>query len=105
MTTQAESRLSRKIMTEIRLHGHFCWKNHGGPTMMAGLPDIIVCVGGRFLGLETKVPAKRDDVSERQLYVHEQIRLSGGWAYVVCSPLEALEVIDEVLNQSVREEH
>ncbi len=93
MTTQAESRLSRKIMKEIRAAGHFCFKVHGGPTMVAGLPDIIACVDGHFYGLETKMPDKRDNVSERQAYVHEEIRKSHGHVAVVCSPQEALDFI------------
>ena len=66
---------------------------------MAGLPDIIVCARGMFIGLETKNPESRDNVSPRQRYVHTQIEAAGGAAYVVCSPAEALQVIREVLGE------
>jgi Holliday junction resolvase len=59
--SQAESNLSRKIMAALRAHGYFCFKVHGGPTMMAGLPDIIVCAQGLFIGLETKMPQTRNE--------------------------------------------
>jgi Holliday junction resolvase len=93
MTTQPESRLSRKIMDKLREQGIFCFKIHGGPTMMAGLPDIIACVDGRFYGLETKMPQQRDNISVRQQYVHDQIRQAHGLVAVVCSPQEALDFI------------
>lgn len=98
LTQQGEAKLSRKIMNEIRAKGYFCFKVHGGPTMMAGLPDIIVCADGYYIGLETKLPSKRKDTSPRQDYVHELIRQAGGTAVVVCSAVEALRVIDQVLN-------
>jgi hypothetical protein len=95
--TQPESKLSRKIMKELRLHGYFCFKIHGGPTMMAGLPDIIVCAEGRFIGLETKMPDDRNNTSVVQDLVHDRIRDSGGVAKVVCSPHEALRVVRRAL--------
>ena len=96
MTTQVESRLSRNIMRDLRATGVFCFKVHGGPTMMAGLPDIIACVDGYFVGFETKMPDERDNVSVRQTYVHTQIREAQGVAIVVCSPQEALKIIQEI---------
>lgn len=93
MATQAESRLSRKIMTEMRINGIFCFKVHGSALMMAGLPDIICCVDGIFLGLETKMPGHRKNTSARQDYVHSLIEASDGLVYVVTSVQEALDAV------------
>lgn len=93
MGSQPESRLSRQIMTALRLEGYFCFKVHGSETMMAGLPDIVVCARGHFIGLETKMPQKRSNTSARQDFVHQQIRDSGGKVEVVCSVSEALEAV------------
>lgn len=93
MGSQRESQLSRKIMQALRAEGYFCFKVHGGPTMMAGLPDIIVCARGFFIGLETKLPETRHNTSPRQEHVHRQIQAADGVAQVVCSAREALEVI------------
>lgn len=95
--SQPESKLSRDIMKELRLHGWFCFKVHGSEFMMAGLPDIIVCAEGYFLGLETKMPDKRGNTSMRQDYVHGQIRNADGVAEVVCSAAEAVNVIEQAL--------
>lgn len=91
--SQPEAKLSRRIMDAIRGEGYFCFKVHGSEHMMAGLPDIIVCADGQFLGLETKLPTTRNNVSPRQAYVHSLIQNAGGVAIVVCSPQEALEAI------------
>ena len=95
--TQPEAKLSRKIMDRVRLEGYFCFKVHGSEYMMAGLPDIIVCANGLFIGLETKLPTTRGNVSPRQAYVHSLIENANGVARVVCSPDEAIQVIEEVL--------
>ena len=94
---QRESLLSRKIMTALRLEGYFCFKVHGTEHMMAGLPDIIVCAEGFFIGLETKLPETRSNTSARQEYVHELIHDAGGVATVVTSVDEALSVVKATL--------
>ena len=94
---QPEARLSRRIMDALRLEGYFCFKVHGSEYMLAGLPDIIVCADGRFVGLETKMPESRGNVSPRQAYVHTQIEHAGGAVKVVCSPQEALDVVSRAL--------
>lgn len=95
--SQPESKLSRKIMDRLRLEGYFCFKVHGSEFMMAGLPDLIVCADGRFIGLETKLPSTRGNVSPRQAYVHSLIENANGVARVVCSPQEAIDVVQEAL--------
>lgn len=95
---QAESKLSREIMKALRIEGIFCFKVHGSEHMMAGLPDIIACVEGQFLGLETKVPGKASNTSPRQDFVHGQIREAGGTAVVVTSVAEALAAARSVVD-------
>lgn len=99
---QPESRLSRKIMTAIRAEGHFCFKVHGSEYMMAGLPDIIVCANGLFIGLETKMPGEEDDVSPKQVIVHEHIKDARGVAVVVSSVPQALDAINDALKRNKR---
>ena len=86
-------------MAALKAKGWFCFKVHGSEYMMAGLPDIICCAEGLFIGLETKHPESRDDTSVRQDYVHSLIREAGGTAQVVTSPREAVQIV----NQAIRE--
>jgi hypothetical protein len=96
MTQQREARISSAIMEKLRLNGIFCFKVHGSALMMNGLPDIIACVDGMFIGLETKLPEKRKNVSAVQRLVHNDIMKSGGFVAVVCGASEALAVINGV---------
>jgi hypothetical protein len=83
MTTQPESRLSRQIMDALRSRGAFVWKNHGGPTMMAGLPDIAGSYLGRFIAIETKMPGGGQPTPVQRLRA-EQIRAAGGAVLSPC---------------------
>jgi Holliday junction resolvase len=92
--SQRESRLSRKIQDALRNRGVFCFKVHGSPNMMAGLPDIIACVDGKFVGFEVKHEETRETVSVRQQFVHDKIRQASGKVYVVCSVDETMTIVD-----------
>lgn len=87
-------------MTALRARGWFCFKVHGSEMMMAGLPDVIVCAEGLFIGLETKMPSKHTDTSARQDYVHELIRNAHGVATVVTSVNHAIQVVEQVLSNA-----
>lgn len=90
---QRESRLSRDIMTQLRLNGAFCFKVWGSEHMMAGLPDIIGCYKGRFFAFETKTPDKRSNTSLVQERIMQKIRTAGGHAQVVCTITEAVDAM------------
>lgn len=94
---QRESKRSREIMEALRSEGWFCFKVHGNEYTMAGLPDVIVCAEGRFIGLETKEPEKFGNTSARQDFIHEQIRSAGGHAQVVLTPRAAVAAVRNVL--------
>jgi Holliday junction resolvase len=93
--TQPEARLQRRIQAELKLQGWFVFKVHGSEFMMAGLPDLIVCAEGLFIGLEVKMPGEQP--SNIQTHVHGKIRSAGGAAYVVYTPQQALDAVFETL--------
>jgi hypothetical protein len=105
MGTQPESKLSREIMAALRARGIWCFKVHGGPFTMAGVPDIIACVPvrccespvavGIFVGFETKTPTG-DDPSPIQVRVHEKIRAACGQVYVPRSVSDAVRFIESI---------
>lgn len=98
--TQRESKLSAKIQRALRQeHGGaiFIFKVWGNEMMMAGLPDIVGCYRGHFFAFETKMPESRDNVSPRQVYVHELIHAAGGRVQVVCSVREAEAALQRML--------
>lgn len=92
--SQPEARLQRKIQAALKSRGAWCFKIHGGPTMMAGLPDLIMCYRGQFIGLEVKMP--EGVVSAIQKRRIQEIRDAGGSAYVVRSVASAVRVLERV---------
>jgi hypothetical protein len=50
-----ESEIVDKIKTYLKgVDGLFCFKEHGGIYGASGIPDIICCYKGRFIGFEVK---------------------------------------------------
>lgn len=103
MSGQPESKLSRQIMSALRARGIWCFKVHGGPFTMAGVPDIIACVPvqadpppmppiGIFVGFETKTPTGGNP-SPIQARQHDKIRAACGHVYVPRSVEDAVAAI------------
>ena len=69
----------------------FFWKEHGGPYGTSGVPDIICCYKGRFLGLEVKLPGGR--LTELQKRAIQKINDAGGIACRVDSVEQVQNVI------------
>lgn len=112
MSTQPESRLSRAIMAALRARGIWCMKIHGGPTMMAGAPDIVACVPvttfeghdnfsttviettrGIFVGFETKTPTGGNPTPV-QKHQHNKIRSACGYVFVPRSVEDAVAAVE-----------
>ena len=72
----------------------FFWKEHGGPYGVSGVPDIICCYKGRFLGLECKLPGGR--LTKLQKRTIEKINRAGGVACRVESVEDVKRVIERV---------
>lgn len=72
----------------------FFWKEHGGPYGTSGVPDIICCYKGRFLGLEVKLPSGK--LTELQKRAIEKINRAGGIAFRVESVDDVKAVIARV---------
>ena len=92
--TQLEAPITKKIMKTLKEMGAFRYKTHGAIDQQRGLPDIICCYKGRFIGLEVKRPGR--DATELQAFTIKQIRLAGGIAGVVHSVEEAVTLLQTV---------
>jgi hypothetical protein len=55
-----------------------------------GIPDFIVCANGTFLGIETKAPGKRANVTALQNAQGQLIQQAGGAWMVVADPEDFL---------------
>lgn len=94
---QRESRLSRSIRQALEADGYFCFKVHGSEMMRAGLPDLIVCAMGMFIGLEVKNPGQKHKIKEQQERVAAEIVAAGGRCGLVSSVGEARLYVRQAL--------
>ena len=72
----------------------FFWNEHGGQYGTAGIPDIIVCYKGRFIGLEAKVG--RNNPTKLQAVTIDRINAAGGIAVVVRTVDDVKAVIEKI---------
>lgn len=87
-----ESDLIKKISDYLKtVPNLFYWKEHGGMYGTAGIPDMIVCYRGRFIGFECKVGKNKPTVL--QAVTIKQIINAGGYAMVVRSVDEVKQII------------
>lgn len=78
----AEKNFENKVKNYLKEQD--CWfiKYWGGAQFTkSGVPDLLVCCNGFFLGVELKAPKGKP--SELQLWNIEQIKKAGGFALVL----------------------
>jgi hypothetical protein len=86
-----EKDITAAIMRHLKtVPGCFAWKEHGGMYGTAGLPDIICCYRGRFVGLEVKTPDGK--LSKLQEVTIAKIKAAKGEAFKVTSVKEVKEI-------------
>lgn len=84
MVKKAESKIVKDILAYLRkLEGCFAWKEHGGMYGTAGIPDIICCYKGRFIGIEVKCPGEK--LKKLQEITLRDISRAGGITIVAYS--------------------
>lgn len=76
-----EKSFENKVKRWIKDEGGYYVKYHGDAFSTAGVPDLLACIGGRFVGIEVK--ADDGEPSELQLWTIRQIRKAGGHAVVL----------------------
>lgn len=72
--------------------GLFYWRAQGGSYGTPGVPDLVCCYKGRWVGLEVKTHAGR--VSEYQKAFKRRAEAAGGVYEVVRSADDARRVIE-----------
>lgn len=73
----------------------FLSKIHAGPHQPIGLPDVIGCCWGVFIGIEMKAPGKEGRLTQRQEKKLRDIAAAGGVEGVATSWDEFWDLIEE----------
>lgn len=98
-----ESDLQKRIINYLKSNRAWCTKVVAATT--SGVPDILCCYKGFFIGIEVKAPGKLSNVTPLQAAVLDNITESGGIAVAVDSVgaiRDLLEDIDESIASSNR---
>lgn len=89
-----EGTLTRKMKQYLQSQGAYTENIWGGGYQASGIPDLIACYKGVFLGLEVKLDYNKP--SEIQKVKIKMINDAGGIGRVVYSIDEVKEVLREV---------
>ena len=91
-----EKQLENQIKKYLFDNKIYHFKVHGSNFMEPGIPDIIACVNGYFLGIEVKRPGAKNTQTEQQKIHERNINKSGGKYILVDSLIEVEETINEL---------
>lgn len=89
-----EKNIENKIKSYLKSKGAYYVKYFGNAFSQVGVPDILVCYKGRFIGLEVKNETNK--TSPLQDINIENIKRAGGYATVVRNVEDVKKVIEGV---------
>ena len=107
-----ESQIQKEILHWLSLQPKdqmFSWRMYTGPIVRGnplkgktfftpnpcpGLPDIIVIIKGRFVGLEIKQPKGRQSTEQKTF--EQAIKKAGGFYFLIRSLDEAIQAIASI---------
>lgn len=90
-----EKSIENKIKTYLRSKGAYCVKYHGNQFSQVGVPDLLVCYKGRFIGIEIKNETGKTSPLQ-DVNIHN-IKRAGGISFVARSVEDVSFVIDHII--------
>lgn len=94
-----EKSLENKIKKHLGSHGHYFVKVHGSLFQRVGIPDIIACINGKFVGIEVKNPNGKGKASKVQEFNLDLIQKSDGYTLLTDNFSDYLEFYNEVIKE------
>ena len=89
-----EKNVENKIKEYLFNNGYYYFKVHGSKFMERGIPDLVCCVKGFFVGIEVKREGAKNTQSEYQK-IHERNILKANGHYILADNLrEVVEYIE-----------
>lgn len=98
MAKGPESQLKDRVLKALEKHGGYWFKTHGDRFTGRGIPDIVGCYKGHFVGIELKDPGKVP--TDIQAYNLTKIHEAGGRQGAAETVAQALVI---ALRKEVRE--
>lgn len=78
-----EKYIENKIKIFLKANNHYFIKIHGSGVQKSGVPDILACINGKFVGIEVK--QEKGKPSRLQIEHQRLIEESGGKSIIVYS--------------------
>lgn len=94
-----EKTVEDKIKDYLFSKNIYYFKVHGSKFMPAGIPDIVCCVNGSFLGIEVKRPGAKNEQSPQQKIHENNIKKSGGTYLLVDSLAEVVTYVESITKE------
>ena len=83
MADTPEKKVKRKIVDILKAHGFYYFYPVTGGYGASGVPDIVACCKGRFVGIEVKADLKKNKPTALQQKNLREIEEQGGVALVI----------------------
>lgn len=91
-----EKKVENSIKDFLFSKGAYFFKVHGSKFMPVGLPDIVCCYKGRFIGIEVKAPGKLYNQSDYQVIHMNNIRKAGGIYLLTDNLLDVESLLEDI---------
>ena len=88
-----EGVVKREIAKTLKKLGVFYYMPVQNGMGRTGIPDFVVCINGKFLGIEAKAPGKANNLSANQIQVQKEIAQAGGYYLVISTVEEARDFL------------
>jgi Holliday junction resolvase len=95
MAMTPEKRVKNKVVELLKQYGIYYFYPVSGGFGKSGVPDIICCHKGKFVGIEVKSDMKKNRPTALQEKHLSEIRACGGVALVIDA--HNLDTLDEIL--------
>lgn len=92
-----EAKVKKRVTAILKEYGAYYFTPVTGGYGSSGVPDIVACLGGRFIGIECK--AKKNVPTALQEKNLDDISKAGGIAMVVREDTELLLTVLQELKQ------
>lgn len=90
---------AKKYIKETYREEAWVLKVAGSASQRSGVPDMIICLKGKFIALEFKREDGSGKASENQLIEISKIKNSGGVSCIVSNLEDIKNILDWVYNQ------
>lgn len=96
MSMTPERRVKAAVSKILKQYNMYCFSPVTGGFGRSGVPDIVVCINGHFVGIECK--AGKNKPTELQKREMDRIQQAGGYAIVINedNQHELIELLDKL---------